>query len=332
MLAIRRRRCRRAGAIIGAMNAPSSPPGQPESITALQRALAAGRFAVTAEFGPPVDPSPDPIRDAARRFSGLVDAINVTDNQAATVKVSALACASILVDEGVEPILQVTGRDRNLMALQSDLLGAWTLGVRTVLVLSGDPLKVGHYEGAATHVRDLDSLGLTELIAAMNRGVLAAGEPLAHPPNFQIVAAANPLVDQPARLDAKLQAGATLLQTNIVYDIDRFLQWLGPMVDSGITERASMLVGVTPPRSTRMLEHLHRNIPGVEVDDQTFARMAGRQGDAAKAEGIAIAAELIERLRALPDLAGVHLMAPGWETEAVPAILAAAGVTSSSTQ
>jgi 5,10-methylenetetrahydrofolate reductase len=308
------------------MTATSSTPSQPESSTALGRAIAAGRFAVTAELGPPVDPRPDRIRDAARRFAGLVDAVNVTDNQAATVKVSALACASILVTEGVEPILQVTGRDRNLMALQSDLLGAWTLGVRTVLALSGDPLTVGHYEGAATHVRDLDSLGLTELIGAMNRGVLAAGERLAHPPNFQIVAAANPLVDQPARLDAKLRAGATLLQTNIVYDIDRFLQWLGPIVDAGITSRASMLVGVTPPRSTRMLEHLHRNIPGVEVDDQTFARMARRQGDAAKDEGIAIAAELIERLQALPDVAGVHLMAPGWETEAVPAILAAAGL------
>jgi 5,10-methylenetetrahydrofolate reductase len=311
------------------MTATSSTPSQPESSTALGRAIAAGRFAVTAELGPPVDPSPDRIRDAARRFAGLVDAVNVTDNQAATVKVSALACASILVTEGVEPILQVTGRDRNLMALQSDLLGAWTLGVRTVLALSGDPLKVGHYEGAATHVRDLDSLGLTELIGAMNRGVLAAGERLAHPPNFQIVGAANPLVDQPARLDAKLRAGATLLQTNIVYDIDRFLQWLGPIVEAGITSRASMLVGVTPPRSTRMLEHLHGNIPGVEVDDQTFARMARRQGDAAKDEGIAIAAELIERLQALPDVAGVHVMAPGWETEAVPAILAAAGLTPS---
>jgi 5,10-methylenetetrahydrofolate reductase len=311
------------------MTATGSTPGQPESSTALGRAIAAGRFAVTAELGPPVDPSPDRIRDAARRFAGLVDAVNVTDNQAATVKVSALACASILVTEGVEPILQVTGRDRNLMALQSDLLGAWTLGVRTVLALSGDPLNVGHYEGAATHVRDLDSLGLTELIGAMNRGVLAAGERLAHPPNFQIVGAANPLVDQPARLDAKLRAGATLLQTNIVYDIDRFLQWLGPIVEAGITSRASMLVGVTPPRSTRMLEHLHGNIPGVEVDDQTFARMARRQGDAAKDEGIAIAAELIERLQALPDVAGVHVMAPGWETEAVPAILAAAGLTPS---
>jgi 5,10-methylenetetrahydrofolate reductase len=309
------------------MSATSSTPSEPEPSTGLGRAIAAGRFAVTAEFGPPVDPRPDPIRDVARRFAGLVDAINVTDNQAATVKVSALACASILVAEGVEPILQVTGRDRNLMALQSDLLGAWTLGVRTVLALSGDPLKVGLYEGAATHVRDLDSLGLTELIGAMNGGVLAGGEPLAYPPNFQIVAAANPLVDQPARLDAKLRAGATVLQTNIVYDIDRFLRWLGPIVDGGITARASMLVGVTPPRSTRMLEHLHRNIPGVEVDDQTFARMAGRQGDAAKAEGVAIAAELIERLRSLPDIAGVHLMAPGWETEAVPAILAAAGLT-----
>jgi 5,10-methylenetetrahydrofolate reductase len=294
--------------------------------TALEQALDAGRFAVTAEFGPPVEPDAERIRAAARTLTGLVDGVNVTDNQAATVKVSALACCPLLLAEGLEPILQITGRDRNLMAAQSDLLGAWVLGVRTVMALSGDPLKVGKYEELATHVRDLDSLKLTELIVAMNGGTLAAGETLTEPPAFRIIGAANPLMDVAERLEAKLDAGVGLWQTNIVYDVAKFSAWLAPLAERGITERAPMLVGVTPPRSTRMLTHLHENIPGVEVDDATFARMEGLTGDAAKAAGIEIAADLIERLREVPGVAGVHLMAPGWETEAVPAIVARAGL------
>lgn len=287
----------------------------------LAQSLSSGRFVVTAEMGPPRDPDAAPIRAVARALAGAVDAVNVTDNQAATVKVSALAAAAILLQEGVEPILQLTGRDRNLMALQSDLLGAWALGVRTVLALSGDPLKVGEYDGVATHVRDLDSLGLTKLVARMNEGKLAAEELLTSPPAFLIAGAANPLVDSAERLEAKLDAGVGLLQSNIVYDVDRFADWLAPLVARGITERAPLLVGVTPPRSTRMLRHMHDNIPGVEVDDATFRRMEGLDGDAAKAEGVEIASSLVQRLRDLPGVAGVHLMAPGWEAEAVPAIV-----------
>jgi methylenetetrahydrofolate reductase (NADPH) len=287
----------------------------------LDDALTSGRFAVTAELGPPRDPDGAAIRAAADVFAGLVDAVNVTDNQAATVKVSALACAALLLDEGVDPILQITGRDRNLMAVQSDLLGAWVLGVRTVLVLSGDPLAVGPYGALATHVRDLDARRLARLITTMNGGSLAAGEQLRHPTAFRVVGAANPLLDSPEHLASKLDSGVTLLQSNIVYDVERFAEWLTPLVGLGITDRAPLLVGVAPPRSSRMLEHLHRNIPGVEVDDATFARMDGLEGDAAKAEGVEIAANLIEQLQSLPGVAGVHLMAPGWEIEAVPWIV-----------
>lgn len=292
----------------------------------LDDALTTGRFAVTAELGPPRDPDSATIRAAAQAFAGLVDAVNVTDNQAATVKVSALATAALLLDEGVDPILQITGRDRNLMAVQSDLLGAWMLGVRTVLVLSGDPLAVGPYDAIATHVRDLDARRLASLISTMNDGSLAAGERLRRPTAFRIVGAANPLVDSPERLASKLDSGVTLLQSNIVYDVERFAGWLAPLVRLGIAQRAPLLVGVTPPRSSRMLRHLHHNIPGVEVDDATFARMDGLEGDAAKAEGIEIAAEVIEQLRSMPGVAGVHLMAPGWETEALPWLVERAGL------
>ena len=292
----------------------------------LASALSSRSFVVTAELGPPRDPDPEIVRAGARALSGSVDAVNITDNQAATVKLSPVASSALLIDEGVDPILQITARDRNVMALQSELLGAWALGVRTVLTLTGDPLKVGPYEGIATAVGELDSLGLARLIVTMNEGRLAADEPLEQPTSFLIAGAANPLVDSVERLEGKLAAGVGLLQSNIVYDIDRFAEWLAPFVEAGITERAPLLVGIAPPRSTRMLTYMHERIPGVEVDEATFARMEGRTGDDATATGIEIAAELVQRVREVPGVSGVHLMAPGWESVAVPAVVRAAGL------
>jgi methylenetetrahydrofolate reductase (NADPH) len=292
----------------------------------LSQALASGEFIVTAEMGPPQNPDAEPVRASARAFAGVVDAANITDNQAASVKMSPIACASFMHEAELEPIVQITGRDRNLLALQADLLGAWALGVRTVLALSGDPLHVGLYDGRATHVRDVDSLGLARMIASMNSGALLGGERLVHPPDFLIAGAANPLVDSVERLETKLDAGVRLLQTNIVYDIDRFREWFAPLVTSGIPGRAPVLVGVTPPRSANMLRFLHDRIPGVEVDERTFARMDGLEGLDAKQEGIRIAADVIIALRGIEGVAGVHIMAPGWEVEAVPQVTALAGL------
>lgn len=292
----------------------------------LTRHLADGAFVVTAELGPPAEPDGELVRRAAAALAPVVHAANVTDNQAATVKMSPLACAVFMQQAGLEPILQLTARDRNLLALQSELLGAWALGVRSVLALGGDPLRVGRYEGRATHVGDLDSLGLIGLIAALNGGALLAGEPLATPTGFLIAAAANPLIDSVERLQAKLDAGAGLLQTNIVYDVERFAEWFAPLVAAGIPARAPVLVGVAPPRSPGMLRHLHDRIPGVEVDEATFARLEGLEGEAARAEGVRVAADVIAGLREIDGVAGVHIMAPGWEVEAVPRVVQAAGL------
>jgi methylenetetrahydrofolate reductase (NADPH) len=292
----------------------------------LREALESGRFAVTAELGPPRDPDPEAVRRTARAFAGRVDAANVTDNQAATVKLSPLACAVWMLEEELEPILQVTTRDRNVMAIQSDLLAAWALGVPSVLTLSGDPLKVGPYEGIATPVGDLDSTGLIRLVDGLNAGRLAAGEEVTMPTGFLIASAANPLVDTIERLEQKVAAGARCFQTNIVYDIGRFAAWFAPVVEAGLPQQAPVLVGVTPPRSTRMLRHMHDNIPGIEVDEPTFARMEGLEGDDAKQAGIEIAVDVVRRLRELPGVAGVHIMAPGWEAEAVPRVVAGAGL------
>jgi methylenetetrahydrofolate reductase (NADPH) len=292
----------------------------------LRETLSAGAFAVTAELGPPLEPDPAPVRETARRFAPIVHAANVTDNQAATVKLSPVACAVWMLEAGLEPIMQVTTRDRNLLALQADLLGAWALGVRTILTLSGDPLKVGPYDGVAKPVGELDSTGLIALVTNMNAGTLAAGEKLDSPTDFLIATAANPLVDTPDRLERKLDAGAHLFQTNIVYDVPRFADWFSTIIDAGIPSRAPLLVGVTPPRSVRMLRYMHERIPGIEVDDATFARMEGLEGDAAKRAGIEIAVDVVAGLRELPGVGGVHVMAPGWEAEAVPAVVEGAGL------
>ena len=283
-------------------------------------------FTVTAELGPPAEPDGEQVRVAARALAPCVTAANVTDNQAATVKMSPVACSVYMQEEGLEPILQLTGRDRNLMALQSELLGAWALGVRSVLALSGDPLKVGKYEELASAVKDVDSTGMTKLIAAMNAGKLAAGEELKTPTGFLIAGAANPLVDSLERLEGKVAAGVGFFQSNIVYDAARFAEWFKPLVAAGLTEKAPFLVGVTPARSTKMLQFMHDVIPGVEVDDVTFARMEGLKGDEAKAAGLELATELIGKLKDIEGVGGAHLMAPGWETEAVPRLTKSAGI------
>ena len=292
--------------------------------------LASQTFVVTAELGPPAEPSADPVRRSAMALAPVVHAANVTDNQAATVKMSPLAAAVVMLECGLEPIMQLTGRDRNLLALQADLLGAWALGVRTVLALGGDPLKVGPYEGRATRVGDVDSVGLARMIGSLNAGELLAGERLASPTGFLVAGAANPLLDSVERLQAKADAGIGLFQTNIVYDVERFAAWFAPVVAAGLTRRAPVLVGVTPPRGVRMLEYLHERIPGVEVNDATFARMRGLEGEAAKDEGVRIAADVITRLREVEGVAGVHIMAPGWEVEAVPRVTEAAGLAAGS--
>jgi len=295
----------------------------------LRDVLASGTFGITAELNPPMDPVAEPFRLAAAALAPKVTAANVTDNAAATVKVSPLAAATWMIGQRLEPIMQVTTRDRNIMALQADLLGAWALGVRNILALSGDPLKVGRYADMATKVSDLDSLGLVRLIRKLNDGQLAAGETLTTPTGFYVASAMNPLADSHDKIVAKIAAGTQFFQTNIVYDVPRFAKWFAPLVEDGTLDGIPVLVGVMPPRSIRALEHMHNNIPGVEVDDATFARLAGLAGEAAKMAGVQVAADVISQLREIPGVAGTHIMAPGWEAEAVTRVIDMVGIEAS---
>ena len=293
----------------------------------LHDALAANRFAVTAELGPPLEPDAELVRGAARALAGVVDAANITDNQAATVKMAPLVCAILMEAEGLEPILQMTGRDRNLLALQAELLAAWAMGVRTVLALSGDPLKVGPYEALATHVGDVDSLGLTRAIVAMNDGRLAAGETLATPTGFLIAGAANPLVDSVERIERQARrrrraaADEHRLRRPSVCGVARAAargRRAGARADAGRRHSARAAGGCSSTCTRRS--------PESRSTTRRSRGWTGLEGEAARAEGVAIAASVIAALRDVDGIAGVHVMAPGWEVEAVPAVVEAAGL------
>ena len=253
----------------------------------------------------------------------------MTDNQAATVKVTPLAVSVWMIEQGLEPIMQVTTRDRNIMALQAELLGAWALGVRNILALSGDPLKVGKYADIATKVGDVDSLGLVRLIRKMNDGELAAGEKLTTPTDFYVASAMNPLVDARRRSSQSSTPAPSSSRPTSSTTCRASRNGSPRSTEQGLLENVPVLVGIMPPRSTRALEHMHNHIPGVEVDDATFARLKDLTGDDAKEAGVRVAADVISQLREVPGVAGVHIMAPSWEAEAVARVVEAAGLEAS---
>jgi 5,10-methylenetetrahydrofolate reductase len=268
-----------------------------------------GRFVVTGELVPPRTPDPEAVRRVARRLRGMVDAVNVTDNAAARVDMAPIPAAVLVAAEGLEPVLQLTCRDRNRLALAADLLGAHALGIRAVLCLSGDPIEVGPFTDAKA-VFDLDAVSLTRLAADLGQGIGPGGTAVTPPAQFLIGVAEAPGVDPSggARLEAKVAAGARFVQTQPVYDVAGFQAWLARMARRGLTEKAAILAGVLPPRSAAQLERF-AGLPGWAVPPETLARLRGA-GDQ-RAEGIALAAEVVEQVRALPGIRGVHLMGLG---------------------
>jgi 5,10-methylenetetrahydrofolate reductase len=285
--------------------------------------LEQGRFLVTGELVPPRTPDPEAIRRVARKLRGLVDAVNVTDNAAARVAMAPIPAAVLAAAEGLEPVLQLTCRDRNRLALAADLLGAHALGIRAILCLSGDPIEVGPFTEAKA-VFDLDAVSLTRLAADLGHGVGPAGAQVSPAAPFLIGVAEAPGVDPSggARLEAKVAAGARFVQTQPVYDLAGFQRWLERMTERGLTGKAAILAGVLPPRSAAQLERFAA-LPGWSVPEATLARLRGAADQ--RVEGIALAVEMVERLRALPGLRGVHLMGLGPDS-GVPEVVEAAGL------
>jgi methylenetetrahydrofolate reductase (NADPH) len=295
----------------------------------LKKVLENGKFAVTAECGPPKGADPESVIKKAEFLKDKVDAVNVTDNQTAIVRMSSLAGCSLLKTRGFDPVLQMVVRDRNRIALQSDILGASALGIRNVLCLSGDHQIFGN-QPQAMGVFDLDSIQFVQTVRTMrDDGTILGGDVLNMSPNLFIGAAANPFADpfefRVVRLSKKIMAGADFIQTQCIYNLKRFETWLSMARDRGLTEKAFILGGVTPLKSPGMANYMKNKVSGIDIPDAVIKRMEGVPKDKQREEGIRISVETIERLEEMPGVKGVHIMAIDWE-EKVGEIVERAGL------
>ena len=293
----------------------------------LEAVLESGRFAVTTEIGPPKSASAEPIRKKARTLRECADAFNLTDNQTAIVRLSSLASSAVCLQEGVEPVMQMTCRDRNRIAMQSDLLGAAALGIRNVLCLSGDHQTFGNQK-EAKNVYDLDSIQQLMVFRQMrDQGQVWGGDALEERPKVFLGAAANPFADpfefRVARLAKKVNAGADFIQTQAIFDLDRFERFMAMVRERGLDRRTHILAGVIPLRSANAARYMKTKVSGMSVPDVVVDRMRGAQDP--KREGVRICVETIERLRAVPGVHGVHIMAIGWE-DIVPTVVQECGL------
>jgi methylenetetrahydrofolate reductase (NADPH) len=295
----------------------------------LQQILTRGKFAVTAEVGPPRGTNADVVRVKANQLTGYVDAVNITDNQTAIVRMSSLAACVHLVQMGLEPVMQMVTRDRNRIALQSDILGAYSLGIRNILCLSGDHQTFGS-QPEALNVFDIDSVQLINTVKTMrDQGQDMSGFPLNGVPRMFIGAAENPFADpfeyRVVRLAKKVAAGVDFIQTQCVYDVKRFQEWISQAREKGLTEKVHILAGVTPLKSARMAKYMATRVSGIKIPDAIIKRMEGVAKEQAAAEGIRICLETIQELRQIKGVHGIHIMAIEWE-DRVPEIVKAAGL------
>ncbi len=293
----------------------------------LERTLASGKFAVTAELGPPKGTGTKSLRRKAEQLRGNVDAVNITDNQTAITRMCSLAVCSILIQMGLEPVMQITCRDRNRIAIQSDVLGASALGVRNILCLTGDHQRFGNHP-QAKGVYDLDSISLLGTLDGMrNRSEFLSGDTFFGKAPLFLGGAENPYADpfpyRVLRLGKKMRAGADFIQTQAVFDVRKFAIWMEQVRDKGIDQQVHILPGVIPVKSLNMAYYMRDYVSGVAIPPEYISRL--EQASDVQAEGIKLCQETIEQLRAIPGVHGVHIMAVGWE-EAVGEIVAEAGL------
>jgi len=294
----------------------------------LERALKEGKFVITVEIGPPKHASADGIIKQAEMLKDYVDAANITDNQSAIVRMSSIAAGVHLYNAGLEPVIQMTCRDRNRIAMQSDLLGAYSLGIKNVLCLSGDHQKFGNHP-QAKGVYDIDSIQLIDMVRSMrDKKEFQCGEKiLKNEPRFFIGAVANPFADpfeyRVLRLEKKINAGADFIQTQCIFDMNRFERFMQMVRQRGLHKRAYILAGVNPLKSVRAAEFMKKKVAGMIVPDEVIDRIRKAQNQ--KKEGIRLCIEQIKHLRQIEGIAGIHIMAIAWE-EVVPEIVEKSGI------
>lgn len=295
----------------------------------LEKVLKAGHFAFTGECGPPKGANIEHLKEKIAPLKGMVDAVNVTDNQTAVVRMSSWAASAIMLQEGVEPNFQMVCRDRNRLALMSDILGAYSVGIRNMLCLSGDHQTFGNHP-QAKNVYDIDSMQLISLAKKMrDEGKFMNDEDIDEPPKLFIGAACNPFAEpyeyRVYRLANKISAGADFVQTQCIYNMDRFREFMKMAVDMGLHEKCYILAGVTPMKSVGMARYMSKSVPGMDVPEELIERLRGAGKGKVADEGIKIAVEQIEEFKEMEGVAGVHLMAIEWEHR-VPEIAKMANV------
>jgi len=295
----------------------------------LAKILKAGHFAFTGELGPPRGANVEHVREKAAPLKGMVDSVNITDNQTAMVRMSSWAAALIAIQEGLEPNYQMVCRDRNRLAMQADILGAYAHGIRNMLCLSGDHQQFGDHPNAKG-VYDIDSIQLIGMTKRMrDEGLFLSGAKMDGAPQMFIGAAANPFAEpfewRVHRLAKKIEAGADFIQTQCIYNMDKMREWVRQANDMGLTEKTYILAGVTPMKSLGMARYMKSKVPGMDVPDDVIKRLQGVDKKKQADEGIKMACEQIEEFKEMKGVAGIHLMAIEWEHK-VPEIAERAGV------
>jgi methylenetetrahydrofolate reductase (NADPH) len=283
----------------------------------LEKILRSGKFAFTGELGPPRGTNVEAVRKKAAPLKGMVDSVNITDNQTAMVRMSSWAASLIAIQEGLEPNYQMVCRDRNRLAMQADILGAYAHGIRNILCLSGDHQQFGDHPNAKG-VFDIDSIQLVNMVKNMrDNGKFMGGADIDGPPGMFIGAAANPFADpfewRVYRLAKKVQAGADFVQTQCIYNMKKMREWVKQANDMGLTEKIYILAGVTPMKSLGMARYMKSKVPGMDVPNEIINRLKGVKKNVQADEGIKIACEQIEEFKEMKGIAGVHLMAIEWE-------------------
>ena len=295
----------------------------------LEKVLNAGHFAFTGECGPPQGANVEHLKEKIHHLKGCVDAVNITDNQTAVVRMSSWAASLIVLQEGLEPNFQMVCRDRNRLAIQSDILGIYAHGIKNMLCLSGDHQRFGNHP-QAKNVFDIDSMQLIHAVKTMrDEGKFLNGQDIDVPPRLFIGAASNPFAEpfefRVHRLAKKIAAGADFIQTQCIYNMDRFREFMKKVVDMGLHEKCYILAGVTPMKSVGMARYMSKQVPGMDVPDSIIKRLQGAGKGKVAGAGIKFAIEQIEEFREMEGIAGVHLMAIEWEHR-VPEIAELAGM------
>jgi methylenetetrahydrofolate reductase (NADPH) len=295
----------------------------------LEKILAAGHLAVTSECGPPRGSNGDTITKKAEMIKDYVDAINITDNQTSMTRLCSLASVIHLKLMGLDPVLQMVTRDRNRIALQSDILGAASFGIYNILCLSGDHQSFGD-NPQGQNVFDLDSIQLIQTVRLMrDEGKFLGGDDIDQPPKMFVGAAANPFADpfeiRIPRLAKKIAAGVEFIQTQCIYNLEKFELWMKQARDRGLHEKVYILAGVTPFKSAGMAKYMKKRVPGMDVPDEVVERMSGVPKEKQPEEGINICVESIQRLKEVEGVKGFHIMAIEWE-EKVPEIVERSGL------